>query len=74
MTYRQACPGQPELTAALQRDPGIDCKLEDMLIDPVIQLVMKSDGVSRADVEKLVYKTRARLMAAQASSPNRVAA
>jgi len=37
-----------------------------MLADPIIQLVMKRDGVSRADVEQVVYQTRTRLMAAKA--------
>ncbi len=65
MTSHQASTAQQETAATLWRDPNVDYRLEDMLADPVIQLVMKRDGVSRADVEQVVYQTRARLMAAQ---------
>lgn len=74
MTHHPACSEHLDPNVAFPRDPNIDCKLEDMLADPIIQLVMKRDGVSKADVEKLIYQTRARLIMAQASFSDRVAA
>lgn len=44
-------------------EPGIEPHLKDMLDDPIIQSVMKRDGVKREDVEKLIDHVRARLIA-----------
>ena len=51
-----------------EQDLSTEPKLEDMLADPIIQLVMKRDGVCRADIEKVMDQTRARLMAANVRS------
>lgn len=37
--------------------------LEDMLADPLIQLVMQRDGVSKAHIKEVMDQTRVRLMA-----------
>ncbi len=62
------------MATELWQNPGIEPKLEDMLADPLIHLVMQRDHISRTDVEKVIDQTRARLMAARACSDDVVAA
>ncbi len=42
---------------------GIEPKLEDMLSDPLIEVVMRSDGLTSDDVLSVVEEFRSRLRA-----------
>ena len=57
----------PELPRALhERQPwggaGLEPPLQEVLADPVIQAVMRSDGVDRAALDALVAHARWRLL------------
>jgi len=43
--------------------PGAEASLGEMLDDPIMQLVMARDGVSREEIEELVLSLRERLQA-----------
>ena len=65
MTSCRARPEQPTKTTKLRQDPRIEPKLEDMLADPMVELIMRRDGICRADVERVINQTRIRLMTAK---------
>lgn len=48
-------------SAKLGRQADIEPSLEEMLEDLVIQQVMQCDGISKAEVEKVISQARARL-------------
>lgn len=50
--------------------PGSEPRVEEMVSDPIVQLVMRRDRVTLAQVMATVIKARARL---QADRPNEVA-
>lgn len=54
-------------------EPGIEPALNDMLDDPVVQLLMQRDGVGRSDVERLIDLMRVRVMSARARTVEKVA-
>jgi len=45
----------------LWRDAGEEPKLSDVLADPLIHLVMRRDGVSRAQLDAVIAQARAAL-------------
>jgi len=54
-------------------EPGIEPSLKEMLDDPLIQFVMKRDGVTRADIETLIGSMRARFISAKPYSTKKAA-
>ena len=49
-----------------------ECSLADLIDDPLIGLVMKSDGVDRRELELLLQRvTRGRLQATRLANPRR---
>ena len=65
---RHAYAEESEIDIQLWQNSGIEPKLEGILADPLIQLVMQCDGVSRTEIEKVIDQTRTRLMAARGCS------
>jgi hypothetical protein len=53
-------------SADIWRGAGIEPRLDEMLDDPVVQLVLRRDGLTAADVRRVVDGTRFRIMARRA--------
>ena len=49
------------------RRPGIERRLEDILSEPLVKMVMQRDGVSKNDLQEMMHLTQARLTKASPS-------
>jgi len=54
--------------ADMWRDPGVEPSLEDVLSDPLVNLIMRRDHLSVADVRQMMDITQARLLVTRAPS------
>jgi hypothetical protein len=70
MTYRNRFAGKTALVtgarhghrrADRKRREDLEPQLEDLLGDPILGLLMGSDGVSRTDLERIIDDARQRL-------------
>lgn len=50
-----------QCTADRRRREDLEPQLGDLLNDPILSLLMKSDGLSRADLERIIDNARRRL-------------
>ncbi len=50
---------------------GAEPALEELLCDPIVQLMMRRDGVARRDVERVIEAARRRLSGNRAAGTSR---